>query len=612
MQRTLTRYLYPLSFVAWGVFSFFRVSPAEAADPSRQNAWQVASIAPGKKAEPVQLPRLLQEADIERYQKIFHAQERGDWAAADHLIGQLENNILLGHVLAQRFLHPTKYRSRYPELKKWLDQYADHPDARRLYKLALRRKPRNWRAPKRPTTGSLYIADPVLARLVIPRKRLSRSKRREARKLKRQIRWWLRKGWTKSVKSVLEKPTSKRLFSDAEYDQAQARLAATYFAHGRDQWAYNWAARAAKRSAKYLPEAHWTAGLSAWRMKRFDVAAGHFEAVADDGRSSSWMLTAAAFWAARTNLVNRKPEKVSKYLKIAASHPRTFYGLLARRILGISTQYDWSVPELEKTAMKSLLKSKAGKRALALVQVEENRRAERELRYLAVKADPELARGILALASRTAMPALSVRLAKMLFPNGGGYDGALYPIPPWQPKKGFRVDRALIYALIRQESGFNPRAKSWAGARGLMQLMPRTASFVARDRRLRWGKRRTLFKPEYNLELGQKYIEILLKDGKIKNDLFLLAAAWNGGPGNLNKWRRTTNHLNDPLFFIESIPSRETRIFIERVLTNLWIYRNRLGQPTPSLDTIAAGDWPVYTPLGQGPIKVTLNVDEQS
>ena len=83
-----------------------------------------------------------------------------------------------------------------------------------------------------------------------------------------------------------------------------------------------------------------------------------------------------------------------------------------------------------------------------------------------------------------------------------------------------------------------------------------------------------------------------------------MAAAWNGGPGNLNKWRRNTDDLNDPLFFIESLPSRETRIFIERVLSNLWIYRNRLGQHAPSLDAIAEGRWPVYTALGHEPAEV--------
>ena len=97
---------------------------------------------------------------------------------------------------------------------------------------------------------------------------------------------------------------------------------------------------------------------------------------------------------------------------------------------------------------------------------------------------------------------------------------------------------------------------------------------------------------------------MLLANHKIDGNLFLLATAWNGGPGNLNKWRRETKHLDDPLFFIESLPSRETRIFIERVLTNLWVYRHRLGQPTPSLEAIAAGEWPVYTALDKATTEV--------
>ncbi|MCG8510105.1 MAG: transglycosylase SLT domain-containing protein, partial [Rhodospirillales bacterium] len=126
----------------------------------------------------------------------------------------------------------------------------------------------------------------------------------------------------------------------------------------------------------------------------------------------------------------------------------------------------------------------------------------------------------------------------------------------------------------------------------------------ARDRRLRGSKRSELFDPEYNLELGQKYIGMLLGEKHILGDLFLLAAAWNGGPGNLSKWQRQNRKYPDPLLFIESIPSRETRIFIERVLTNLWIYRDRLGQPTPSLDAIAAGERPVYIPMDQQSIIV--------
>jgi len=194
------------------------------------------------------------------------------------------------------------------------------------------------------------------------------------------------------------------------------------------------------------------------------------------------------------------------------------------------------------------------------------------------------------------MPSLAMRLGSLLVHSGSDlYDSTAYPAPPLTAKDGGVIDRELILALIRQESAFNPKAKSRAGARGLMQLMPRTASFVAKDRRLRGAQRNQLFDPELNLKLGQKYIDILLGDARIKGDLFRLLTAWNGGPGNLNKWSRKVKHNNDPLLFIESIPSRETRIFVERVLTNYWIYRIRFNQSLASMDAVARGKWPHYT-----------------
>ncbi len=96
--------------------------------------------------------RQLSQADIERYQEIFAVQVDGAWTEADELIAQLENEILLGHVLVQRYLHPTHYRSKYKELAKWLDRYADHPDARRIYRLALKRKPSSAASPRRPVS----------------------------------------------------------------------------------------------------------------------------------------------------------------------------------------------------------------------------------------------------------------------------------------------------------------------------------------------------------------------------------------------------------------------------------------------------------------------------
>ena len=80
----------------------------------------------------------------------------------------------------------------------------------------------------------------------------------------------------------------------------------------------------------------------------------------------------------------------------------------------------------------------------------------------------------------------------------------------------------------------------------------------------------------------------------IKNNLIYHTAAYNGGPGNLKKWLKNTNYLNDPLMFMESIPSRETRWFIEKVLTKYWIYNSQLGKESNSLALLAKGENPIY------------------
>jgi soluble lytic murein transglycosylase-like protein len=96
--------------------------------------------------------------------------------------------------------------------------------------------------------------------------------------------------------------------------------------------------------------------------------------------------------------------------------------------------------------------------------------------------------------------------------------------------------------------------------------------------------------------LGQAYVAHLSRDAEIGPNLFRMVAAYNFGPGNLRRWERRADHGDDPLLFIESLPSRETRDFIERVLANMWVYRARFGQAAPSLDALAAGEWPGYDP----------------
>ncbi len=236
--------------------------------------------AAGDIASAPDLPKVLNDADIRLYQRIFEVQETGDWKNADGLIKRLSNDVLMGHVLYQRYMHRTRYRSKYKELKEWTESYADHPGAGIIYKLALRRRPANWRMPKAPETvqpSAIMQARPSFKRVHIPGKRRSAAENRKARQIRYNIKQALRRGHTLVAKRIISEKATKRYLSDAEYDEARTGLAKGYFIAGRDDWALQWALPALERSGKYLPEGHWTAGLLLWRSENYLDAARHFE-----------------------------------------------------------------------------------------------------------------------------------------------------------------------------------------------------------------------------------------------------------------------------------------------------------------------------------------------
>lgn len=547
----------------------------------------------------VQIPRPLSERDEQLYEQIFSVQEQGRWDDADRLISRLSDDVLMGHVMAQRYLHPTAYRSRYKELRAWLGKYADLPQAPRIYKLALsRRGTANY--PKKPVgsyvTGAGYDYEDIRPYYHKSHKQLSSKQRSRLSTLKRRIRYRIRNGWPTGALEVLDSAEAKHLFDAFEQDQARTAIASGYYYFGKPDLALQHAAQAAKRSGKYLPQAHWTAGLTAWRLNKMDVALKHFSALSTNKYASSWTRTAGAFWAGRIDLAAGRFDDANAMLMRAAKYPRSFYGQLAMRALGRDDVFDWDSLDLDENRVAKLETDPNGRRALALLQTGQRELAERELRKAAAKDDDSLRRAVLALTDTANFASLTMRLGSYIAQKTGDvFVNALYPVPPWSPEGGYEVDRALIYAFMRQESGFNADARSHAGARGLMQLMPATASYIG-NTRYRGAKRAELYQPEINLALGQKYVGHLLSQDRIDNGFLQLMAAYNGGIGNLGRWQDAMKDNVDPLYFIESIPSRETRLFVERVMANLWMYRSRFGQAAPSLDLLAAGQWPTYEP----------------
>lgn len=539
------------------------------------------------------------EEDVTRYGQIFELQEAGKWTAADKLIRDLDDRILMGHVLYQRYMHPTAYRSKYKELKAWMAEYADHPGARKIYRLALRRKPSNWKAPARPEKG--YLTGSGASQVngaVEPQQHLFRNGpkvSRQGRAVAREIRRFVRRGYPTGGLKYLNSKAGRNL-GEIDRANALAEIAHGYFVFNRDEKAVRYALESLELSDDKIPTAHWTAGLALWRKGDYDAASAHFEALGRAPDVSRWVKAAGAYWASRAHLAERRPRQATLWLAQAATHSATFYGLLARRALGIDMPLDWTLPELDGETTDVLLGAPGGRRAFALMQVGQPELAEKELRRLYPNLPDYMHGAIMTVAAGNGMPGLAMRIAGILRARGDRpYYAAFYPLPDWQLESIAGIDKALIYAIARQESKFDARARSGRGAIGVMQIMPRTAAWVANDRSFRSRDgRKALLDPNLNLKLGQEYVGHLLKQDSVNEGLFQLLAAYNAGPGTLRKWKKKIDFKQDPLLFIESIPRYETREFIERVLTNLWMYRLRLGQPAPSLDHIAAGSWPRY------------------
>ncbi|GAB4533410.1 MAG: lytic transglycosylase domain-containing protein [Parvularculaceae bacterium] len=554
-------------------------------------------VRPAESAAPY-VARVLSEEDAARYAEIFRLQKDGEWSAANRLIEQLDNDILMGHVKYQRYMHPTDYRSSYIELRNWMASYADHPNANRIYRLALRRRPANYKYPEKPEPRQWRETQTSVDHPAFEALGQTYSQRRRVAQIESYVRRQLRRDRVTHSLNYINGARVRRDLADIQYDRLRARIAAAYFFNKLDEKAYAIAHEVAEAHGEILPEAHWTAGLAAWRMGDRRAAGAHFEEAGRSEYLSEWLRSASAFWAARAALANGDAARVRDNLERAAEAPLTFYGQIALKQLGRPFALRDEAPVLTEDMFTELVAQRAGAaRAVALVEAEQPALAEEELRRAHGALDPSQDRALFALAHQLNLATSQLEIAEELA-DGAAY-AALYPIPVYQPEDGFEVDRALLYAIMRQESKFIPDATSYAGARGLMQVMPRTASFLTGDRsfhRYRSGREK-LLDPALNVALGQDYIQHLMEWDEFGGDLFKLAGAYNGGPGNMRRWLRELEVDDDPLLLIESIPNRQTRNYIEKVLANLWIYRARLGEPTPSLDAVAAGGWPVYEPV---------------
>lgn len=574
-------------------------APVVAATPTQsaqQGDVRVARFSPGlipDLPDRTVLPRPLSTGDADLYKRLFALQAEHRYDLVDRLIRLVDNRILVGHLLAERYLDHPDYKTSYRELASWLALYGDHPRADRIYALAKKRQPVGVKVPKPLSPASDKQAPGEVvedgASYTSPLER-PKSVARQVTAWRRGIPSLIRQGKVDEAEQALSQAQILPLLDDAEFDIARWQVGRRLLADGQAQRAYALTGPAAFRSAAILPEMAWTAGLSAWRVADYLGAQRFFTEYANHRGSVPADAAKGAFWAARASLAANRPQYVARFMRLAAATGDNFYGRLAQAVLGGPLPAATVQVGLNDRSALALLKYAAGRRALALGQIGRQDFAELEIAALARRQDdPALTEAIWNLTEAWGLPP---ETAAAFSVSSASLPSARYPVPQLKASH-FKLDRAFVLAVIRAESGFDQLATSPAGARGLMQLMPETAAAIARRKGVAFTEE-DLHDPLLNLEFGQDYLKLLMQQERIGPNLILMAAAYNAGPGRVAQWLDRDPALDDPLYFLESIPLSETQHYVKKVLSAYWAYQERFAQPTTSLDELRLGSWPIY------------------
>ncbi len=541
--------------------------------------------------------RVLSSADVKRYERLFQLEADNRWAESDALAQEVDDPLLMGHVLYRRYVVSHDYVTPYEELRAWLEAYGDHPGANKVSRLALKRRPPGALPP--PPEHHPRVRNPTPLFVAKP---LRKPPTAVGTIYARIIEQHLKDERPDLAGSLFRDAAVHRALGRDYADKLRADIAFSFYLLGKDAEAYSLASRRAESAQNRVSLLHWVAGLAALRLGWHAGAARHFAAHSKSPAASPWNASAGAFWAAKMYRQIERPDDAETWLREAALHKRTFYGMLAREMLGLPHGLNFEPPPLDDADRLRVHAEPAAIRALALGQVGRTVEAEAEMRRALADADTDTTRALLAVSVFASLPRAALLAGRRLLGRGDApRDLALYPLAPWRPDGGYGLDRALLLAFMRRESAFDTRAESHAGARGLMQLMPSTANSVADGERFRGKTLKRLLEPELNLTLGRNYLRLLLDKDVVAGDLLNLAIAYNAGAGRLRRWSSKVRHMGDRLLFIESLPTKETRVFVEHVLTNIWAYRARLGQQRPSLAALAAGQTPLYKSLDTQP-----------
>ena len=247
-----------------------------------------------------------------------------------------------------------------------------------------------------------------------------------------------------------------------------------------------------------------------------------------------------AFWLGRTYEKLGDPLTADKYYNEASRFPTTYYGQLAH--MKIKPDETFSLNETMKANdkyKKEFKDKKLYKLVYLLYEIERDKYTKHILRHLALDNIDQGSEVLAAeLATEISRYDFAIQISKKASYQKRFYNKFNYPIiaTPKTVNNKVMPKQEIVLAIIRQESEFDKKANSWAGARGMMQLMKPTAKIVAKQAKLPYSISGLTQDPEYNIKLGSYYFNGLLED---YNGVFPFAiAAYNAGPNRVKTWRR--------------------------------------------------------------------------
>ena len=341
--------------------------------------------------------------------------------------------------------------------------------------------------------------------------------------------------------------------------------------------------------SEYADWAGWRIGWRRFDEKCYEESFKAFKGLKENFPGNRYAM-GAHFWMAKIRERQNKPQLAKEIYKEVAKSRYWYYSARAKALLGMTSSElepkvlpDAELPTEEPCPqnIKSLMRLRLYEDGIYQLTryIDQTPNAARECFYNLITCYEKLSM------YDKAREVADTALLHTAFENQAGSDSAklrrlLYPIHYETLVKKYaklhEVDTALIFAMILEESRYRRDAISWAGAIGLMQIMPATGKELARQLRIRRFRTSMLKDPEINIRMGTKYIGYL--NSIFDKNAMLVTGAYNGGPGRMKRWIEEKK-IKDIDEFVEKITIRETRLHIKKVINSYDHYVDIYGQP---------------------------------